>query len=249
MTTKFNIQIAGENALIIYFADPLDDHKQLNSHTISIKIQHAQQLIYASLGKNIIDLIPSYSSILVVFDMFTVSYPQFKAQLEVLLATKVASLANEKINQQKMNTINLPVYYSMESGPDLAKVAHHANITTEQVIEIHQSVSYQVFTIGFAPGFAYLGNVNEKITTPRLTTPRHKVFKGSVGIADNQTAVYPSDSPGGWNIIGNCPIAMFAPEASPSMPVKVGDRVKFYRISKEEFLALGGVVGYIGGIS
>ena len=220
MTTDFNIEIAGENALIIYF-EP-SSNQQLTSE----KIQLAQTLISEKLNTEVIDLIPAYSSILIVFNMVIVDHHQLT-------------------NKIKKNIVNLPIYYSLESGPDLAKVANQANLTIEQVIQLHQSQPYQVFTVGFAPGFAYLGNVNERIATPRLNTPRHKVPKGSVGIADNQTAVYPNDSPGGWNIIGLCPTKMFTLNEKPAMPIQVGDTVKFYRISRSEFLALGGILGAV----
>jgi KipI family sensor histidine kinase inhibitor len=99
-----------------------------------------------------------------------------------------------------------------------------------------------VYAIGFAPGFAYLGQVDERIAAPRLATPRQKVPRGAVGIADRQTAIYPAASPGGWNLIGLCPQSMFDPNADPSMPVQVGDRVRFKGIDRQSFLELGGML-------
>jgi KipI family sensor histidine kinase inhibitor len=116
-------------------------------------------------------------------------------------------------------------------------------LSVEQVIEIHQSIEYRVYAIGFAPGFAYLGEVDERIAAPRLATPRKKVPKGAVAIADRQTAVYPAQSPGGWNLIGLCPTDMFDPGAEEIMPVSVGDKVKFSAISRTDFLQLGGQLG------
>ena len=138
------------------------------------------------------------------------------------------------------NLVTLPVYYSLESGPDLEIIAERGAISVEQVIEIHQQQEYRVYAIGFAPGFAYLGEVDERIAAPRLATPRQKVPRGAVAIADRQTAVYPAVSPGGWNLIGLCPQRMFDPAADPSMPVKVGDRIRFSAIDREQFLAQGG---------
>ncbi len=136
--------------------------------------------------------------------------------------------------------MSLPVYYSTESGPDLQALADGAGLTIEQVIAIHQQTEYRVYAIGFAPGFAYLGEVDPRIAAPRLATPRQKVPRGAVAIADRQTAVYPAQSPGGWNLIGLCPQRMFDPNANPTMPVQVGDRVRFEAIDKHIFLALGG---------
>jgi KipI family sensor histidine kinase inhibitor len=124
-------------------------------------------------------------------------------------------------------------------------IAKRASLSIEEVIEIHQAQAYRVYAIGFAPGFAYLGEVDPRIAAPRLSTPRLKVPKGAVAIADRQTAVYPNVSPGGWNIIGLCPVDMFNPDAEPIMPVKVGDKVRFKPIAKETFLAMGGEIGEI----
>ena len=239
MPTDINIEVAGENALIIYFEQRQDKLE------IAAIIVLTQQLIRDKLSKEVIDLIPSYSSILIVFDRFVINYHQLKEKLKAIVAKVIntQSHSTESTSELNKKIIELPVYYSLESGPDLAKIAAQANLTIEQVIELHQSQRYQVFTIGFAPGFAYLGNVDARIATSRLTTPRHQVPKGSVGIANNQTAVYPSNSPAGWNIIGLCPTEMFTVNASPAMPITIGDTVQFNGISKAEFLALGGVIG------
>ena len=142
--------------------------------------------------------------------------------------------------QQQGSLVILPVYYSAESGPDLQGLADGAGLSVDEVIAIHQQTEYRVYAIGFAPGFAYLGEVDERIAASRLATPRQKVPRGSVAIADRQTAVYPAQSPGGWNLIGLCPQRMFDPNLTPSMPVQVGDRVRFDAIDKQTFLALGG---------
>lgn len=234
--SKPTIDIAGENALIIYFSDK-------TSNATSAKIQQTEQLIRQAmkndLSGTIIDLIPSYASLLVVFNILTTDYHQVRNKLRALLALLDENVATNN-NMEPSDLVELPVYYSEESGPDLTIIAKRSKLSVEQVIDIHQAQSYRVYAIGFAPGFAYLGEVDEKIASPRLSTPRMKVPKGAVAIADKQTAIYPSTSPGGWNIIGLCPIDMFNVNATPIMPVKVGDKVKFKAIDKREFLALGG---------
>ncbi len=227
---KAKIQIAGENALIIYFADYADSK-------VAEKVQQVEQTIRTKLSEDFIDLIPSYASILVVFNQLDIDHHQLRNKLRAVLS----NLKKDKINQGKL--VELPVYYDIESGPELSLIAKQANLSIEQVIAIHQAQEYRVYAIGFAPGFAYLGEVDKRIAMPRLSTPRLKVPQGAVAIADRQTAVYPSESPGGWNIIGNCPVRMFDPDAidaKTSMPIQVGDTVKFTAISKKEFLALGG---------
>jgi KipI family sensor histidine kinase inhibitor len=228
-----NITIAGENALIIYFAEEASDE------TAAIVYQ-AESLIRCKMPNDFIDLIPSYASILVMFDMRDIDHNQLRQNLRSTLAGLSSNKAKGKQESLVGNLVELPVYYSEQSGPDLARIASTANLSIEDVIHIHQAQEYRVFAIGFAPGFAYLGEVDSCIAMPRLATPRLKVPEGAVAIADRQTAVYPSVSPGGWNIIGLCPVSMFNPSSDNIMPVKVGDRVKFKAISKHEFITLGG---------
>jgi KipI family sensor histidine kinase inhibitor len=183
---------------------------------------------------SIVDLVPSYASLLVIFDLDRSDHFAVKQQLR-------AALTNlDSVDASAGSLVTLPVYYSAESGPDLEIIATSANIGIEDVIEIHQQQEYRVYAIGFAPGFAYLGEVDKRIAAPRLATPRQKVPRGAVAIADRQTAVYPAVSPGGWNLIGLCPTRMFDPEKNPSMPVQVGDRIRFSAISRDQFIDLGG---------
>ncbi len=235
-SANLNIHIAGENALIIYFVEQA-------SSEVSAKVQQAELLIRHAmkddLSTDVIDLIPSYASLMVMFNLTTTDHHQVRNKLRTLLhnledKSPIAS------NTEQAVLVELPVYYSIESGPDLAVISKRTNLSVEQIIDIHQAQEYRVYAIGFAPGFAYLGDVDERIALPRLNTPRMKVPKGAVAIADKQTAVYPDVSPGGWNIIGLCPIDMFNATATPIMPVNVGDKVKFKVITKAEFLALGG---------
>jgi KipI family sensor histidine kinase inhibitor len=221
------IQVAGENSAVIYFGD-------VASAEISAQVQQSADLIASELGAALIDIVPSYASLLVIYNAFEIDHLAVNKALRKILS----SLAEVTISAGKV--VLLPVYYSTESGPDLALLADNAGLSVDDVIAIHQSQEYRVYAIGFAPGFAYLGEVDKRIAAARLATPRQKVPRGAVGIADRQTAVYPAVSPGGWNLIGLCPQRMFDPAASPTMPVAVGDRVKFEAISRNDFFALGG---------
>jgi KipI family sensor histidine kinase inhibitor len=221
------IEIAGQNAFIVYFAEQA-------SAAVSAQIQAAVNNITDSMADCLVDLVPSYASLLVIFDLDR-SDPFAVRQL---LRAALANL--EAVDASAGQVVTLPVYYSLESGPDLELIAERADISVDDVIEIHQQQEYRVYAIGFAPGFAYLGEVDERIAAPRLATPRQKVPRGAVAIADRQTAVYPAVSPGGWNLIGLCPTRMFDPASDPSMPVKVGDRIRFSAIDREQFLAQGG---------
>ncbi len=221
------IHIAGENALIIYFAEQASPH-------IAAKIQKAVTLLQKDCHDVLIDLIPSYASLLIIFDLFKCDHHQLRNRIRVSL------LGLNHVDKLEGKLIELPAYYNEKVGLDLQRIAEKAQISTAEVIDIHQSLEYHVYAIGFAPGFAYLGYVDQRIAMPRLKTPRMKVPKGAIAIADRQTAVYPSVSPGGWNIIGLCPIDMFNVENDPIMPVSVGDRIKFCPINQQEFLRLGG---------
>ena len=222
------ITVAGENSVIVYFSE------RPCTRTSSLIASTAEQLNIA-LGSKIIDLVPSYTSLLVVYDVLQVDY----LTIEKAIYAVVSTSSDKPLTIGK--SIELPVYYSLETGPDLQRLADHAKLSIDDVISIHQQTEYTVYAMGFAPGFAYLGETDEKIAMPRLATPRAEVSKGAVGIADRQTAVYPAESPGGWNLIGQCPTAMFNPNQKPSTLVEVGDKVRFKAISRDEFIQLGGI--------
>lgn len=223
-----DIQIAGENALIVYFGEGLSDH-------VSQRIQSVAAGLSAWVGSLLIDMVPSYASLMVIFN------PALTDHLRVRqLIREAAQDARVQGMQTPSRLITLPVYYGAQAAPDLARLAENAGLSCQQVIDLHSAMEYRVYAIGFAPGFAYLGEVDARIAAPRLATPRKKVPKGAVAIADRQTAVYPASSPGGWNLIGLCPQPMFDPNAEPTMPVQVGDKVRFAAIDIGRFLSLGG---------
>ncbi|MBV1787570.1 5-oxoprolinase subunit PxpB [Marinobacterium sp. D7] len=221
------IAVAGENSLILYFGDTTDPR-------ISAQVQHAVGETERLLGEALIDLVPSYASLLVIYNPFLIDHLEVRRRLQELANNSAEGEVTEG------TLIKLPVWYSTESGPDLEALAQKAGLSVDEVIALHATTEYRVYAIGFAPGFAYLGQVDERIAAPRLATPRQVVPRGSVAIADRQTAIYPSASPGGWNLIGRCPTRMFDPDSDPCMPVQVGDRVSFEPIDKARYLELGG---------
>ena len=224
---EVEIVSAGEDALIVYLGEE-------TSPETAARVQAATEGILAALGDTLVDVIPSYASILVVYDLYQTDHLAVRKRIHSTLDTLPASAAGEG------RLVTLPVYYDPESGPDLEALAERAALSIEEVIAIHQSAEYRVYAIGFAPGFAYLGEVDERIAAPRLSTPRQRVPRGAVAIADRQTAVYPAPSPGGWNLIGRCPLRMFDPDADPTMPVAVGDRIRFEAVDRDAYLRMGG---------
>lgn len=221
------VEVAGESALIIYFGE----HGQPG---VAAAVANAAEQLREELGYRLIDLVPSYASLLVLYDPFRTDHLEVRQLIDRVLQRIDGG------DETEGRLVTLPVYYGTDAGLDLDSLAERVGLSVEDVVALHQAGEYRVYAIGFAPGFAYLGDVDERIACPRLATPRQRVPRGAVGIADRQTAIYPAVSPGGWNLIGHCPQRMFDPNAEPTMPVQVGDRVRFESISRDEFFALGG---------
>ncbi|HBM84345.1 MAG TPA: allophanate hydrolase [Halieaceae bacterium] len=224
---------AGENAVLMSFAE--DNAAAPPGPREAAQVRAAAEAARAALQGDLIDLVPSYASLLVIYDALRTDHFSVVHRLQALQGTIEAATAGSGGRE-----IELPVYYSPETGADLERLAREADLTVDEVITLHCATQYTVYAIGFAPGFAYLGHVDSRIAAPRLTTPRQRVPRGAVAIADRQTAVYPAVSPGGWNLIGNCPQRLFDPHQEPPMPVAVGDSVRFVAIDRQRFLELGG---------
>jgi inhibitor of KinA len=175
---------------------------------------------------------PAYCSLMITFDACRTDHAEVEAALRQL-ETRAESTCSP--NQR---TVELPVCYDEEFAPDLEDVAQSHGLRPKDVIRWHTSRIYHAYFLGFAPGFAYLGNLPEEIATPRLNVPRRKVPAGSVGIAGKQTAVYPFATPGGWRLIGRTPLAPFRINRQPMELISIGDRVRFHSISPAEFSEL-----------
>ncbi len=189
------------------------------------------------LGSWIMNVTPSFNSILIDYLPHRVSIFEFVPYLEKIVTEALEHLPD----QPECEQIELPVYYHQDVGPDLESYLAKG-LSPEDVIALHSEQEYTVGAIGFTAGFAFLTNVNDKLRLPRKSSPRLKVQKGSVAIANHQTAIYPSESPGGWNIIGNCPVTIYNPNGSPILPFSIGTKVKFKPIDKATFLELGGEI-------
>lgn len=175
---------------------------------------------------------PAYGSILLKFDALRLDH----AQLETTLRSYISRLSQTALPEAR--TVEIPVCYGGKSGEDLRDVAALLETTTDRVIELHVSVTYRVYFLGFVPGFAYLGEVQNELRVPRLASPRRSVPAGSVGIAGSQTGVYPFATPGGWRLIGRTPLAMFRPDRPNMSALALGDSVRFVPISVDRFAEL-----------
>jgi inhibitor of KinA len=183
----------------------------------------------------VLDLIPSYHTITVVYDGLLLRSMHAAVPFEYVSTLLLDALANGRNIQDTGRKIRIPVCYDASFGPDLAPMAAERNMSVDEVITLHSGRSYHVYLIGFLPGFAYMGTVDARIAAPRKTSPAKEVAAGTVGIAGEQTGIYPLASPGGWQLIGRTPLMLFdAQRASPSL-LQPGDEVEFYPITITEF--------------
>lgn len=216
---------ASDNSLLIYF----DQHISLAAHQQVAKLLRLLELQPIS---GIFNLHPAYCSVLVKFDALNLSHDE----LETRLRPYVDRL--DEIPLPEPRAREIPVCYGGEYGPDLEEVSEIHSLSVEQAIDLHVSTTYTVYFLGFVPGFAYLCGLPEALVTPRLATPRRRVPPGSVGIAGQQSGIYPFATPGGWRLIGRTPLAMFRPDRDAMSFLSIGDRVHFVPISPERFAAL-----------
>lgn len=191
----------------------------------------ASQRLQAAFGAHLRDLVPSYTTLMVHFDL-----PPADARCLIVQALEGLQPGTE--NTRCLHEI--PVWYHASVGPELPVLARRAGLSEAEVVRLHSERDYPVFALGFAPGFAFMGLVDERLATPRLSTPRKQVAAGSVGIAERQTAAYPAASPGGWNLIGRTPVRLFDRERDGYSLLQPGDRVRFVSVTRQAFLALGG---------
>lgn len=220
---------AGESCVFVEFSDDVDI-------SANDAVTNLKGWFDARNSGGLRECLPTYRSLAIYFDPLTVSMEKIIADARIALHTPFE-------NKNKIYTvISVPVCYGGEYGPDIENVARHAGLTVEGVISAHTKNIYHCYMIGFIPGFAYLGGMDEAIAMPRLPVPRSVIPGGSVGIAGKQTGVYPLDSPGGWQLIGRTPLMLFMPESEPTTPIKAGYGVRFVRINKEQYEEIAAAV-------
>ncbi len=227
MTQYPRIIPASDSALLIEFGNSID--YDINDRVYALQREIEASDVYAAVE----EFIPSYRSLLVEYDASKFSHAEMQSRVSELVAT-TSSTSGSMANAGQA-TRQIPVAYGGEYGPDLGTVAEHTGLSVEEVVSIHSGTDYHVFMLGFAPGFPYLGGMDERIACPRLATPRTLVPAGSVGIAEAQTGVYPNASPGGWQLIGRTPMALFDVKSDPPVAMLPGDKVNFVPISHDEY--------------
>jgi inhibitor of KinA len=205
------------------------------------RVQTAWQVLAAAPLPGVVELVPAYTTVAVFYDPVRVAQAGApEGGLADWLGGKVRErLKNPpKMEKPKNRTVEIPVCYGGEFGPDLGLVAKQSRLSPEEVVKRHSAADYLVYLIGFAPGFPYLGGLPKELATLRQATPRMVVPAGSVGIAGNQTGIYPLATPGGWNLVGRTPQRLFRPAENPPVLLRAGDRVKFRAIPPGEFILL-----------
>ncbi|WP_456398579.1 5-oxoprolinase subunit PxpB [Palaeococcus sp. (in: euryarchaeotes)] len=216
---------AGDSALVIIFGNEIDERTNKKVHAVAGAIEKA-------FPEWLIEIVPTYTSVYVYYDPLKIGYS------EVVEAVK--PFLNAEPKEEKARIVEIPTVYGGEFGPDIEFVAEYNGLSVDDVIEIHSKPLYRVYMLGFTPGFAYLGGMDERIATPRLEKPRLKVPAGSVGIAGKQTGIYPLESPGGWRLIGRTPLKLFDANREPPTLLQPGNYIKFVPVSEGEFWEIYG---------
>ncbi|MGQ0335392.1 5-oxoprolinase subunit B family protein [Halomonas elongata] len=227
-STLPRIESAGLDGWMVRLFDAIDE---ANMPWLTALVRRCE----ASFGDALVDLVPSYTTLLVVFDPLAMEPDEARCRLMSLLADLRPDEEGEKTEPRE-----LPTWYDPSVGPELERLAERGDMTVEEVIKRHSQIEYRVFALGFAPGFAFMGRVDEQIAGPRLETPRRRVPRGSVAIAERQTSAYPLVTPGGWNLIGRTAAVLFDRHREGFSLLAVGDRVRFVPVSRTEFERLGG---------
>jgi inhibitor of KinA len=221
---EFTVVAAGDAALVIELPERIDP--AVNAWCVALA-----RALERTLGTAIRDVVIGYCSVTVYFDPLRTDPEWLEDEIEGI----AGDLAIDETSDGPL--VDVPVCYGGELGPDLPDVASYAGCSAEEVIGIHAGRDYRVYLVGFVPGFAYMAEVDARIAAPRRPSPRTAVPAGSVAIAGGQTGIYPSVSPGGWNVIGRTPVKPYDPHRAEPFLFRPGDRVRFHRIGEDEYRA------------
>jgi inhibitor of KinA len=230
----------GDSALFVRVRERFEDAPE---ETLDETLRAFQQLRTAAIP-GVSDLAPAYTSVAIFFEPIAVAkacgapdeiFDWLAGKLRSRLSSVLTRRRGGRSRSHAPRLVEIPVCYDQEFAPDLDDVARHAQISREEVVELHSATEYRVACIGFVPGFPFLAGLPKKLATPRRATPRKEIPPGSVGIGGAQTGIYPLRSPGGWNLIGRTPLKLFDPAKDPPTLLHAGDRVRFRSIMREEF--------------
>ena len=219
------ILISSDSSLCVEFGSSI-------SEEINQRVNAFAKLLEKENVPGVTELVPTYRSVTVHYRPEQISYARLRTVLEELSHRNVA------VVQELQPEIVIPVLYGGTCGPDLPRVAALHGLTEEEVVQLHTAPSYLIYMMGFLPGFCYLGGLDKRIATSRLEVPRVKIPAGSVGIAGEQTGIYPLDSPGGWQLIGRTPLKLYDPQRPEPILLRAGMRLRYKAIGRQEFECL-----------
>ena len=212
----------GDSAVTVQFKNEIS--REVNAYVTSLCTEIEQAGI-----KGVIEYIPTFCSVSVLYDCTEISAKKLKNTLaKILKNIKVAS-------SRKARLFEIPVCYDDCFALDMGNVCEHSHLTRQEVIERHSGRDYLIYMLGFLPGFAYLGGMDESLATPRLDSPRSEIFEGAVGIGGEQTGIYPVASPGGWQLIGKTPLKVYDKERENPILYSAGDYIRFVPVDLDEF--------------
>ncbi|WP_010099538.1 5-oxoprolinase subunit PxpB [Ornithinibacillus scapharcae] len=214
----------GDRGLLIRFWEDVTPKLNEKIRAVCLRIENASI-------SGVLELVPAFNSITIYYEPTIIAYEEMRKELQLILQGNMVDF--DHITRR---VVHVPVLYGGEMGPDLISLSREAGLTTNEVIQFHTTPSYFIYMMGFLPGFPYMGGLDAKLISPRLESPRLKVAAGSVGIAHEQTGIYPIESPGGWKIIGRTPLQIFNPNLEEqAFLFQMGDHVKFYEIDEEMY--------------
>lgn len=219
---KIVFRLAGDTGLLAEFGNVIDP--AVNRRVRAVAAQAAK-----AMPAGVIEIIPAYGTLLFIYDPVVTGPTALIRVIEKIHAHAVVK------GQKPGRLVRIPVCYGGQYGPDIARVAASAGLDHDTVIQLHSQRKYRIYMVGFAPGFPFLGGLDKKLFTPRKNTPRASVPAGSVGIANDQTGIYPVKSPGGWQIIGRTPVRLFAPEKATPFCYEPGDSIQFVPVTDREY--------------
>ena len=222
---KARILTVGDSSVLVEFGKEISPEINARIATM-VKLVKVQQI------EGIVDMIPSFCALLINYDSRVITYDKLKKRLADVL--KIDAKAENVASQ----VFEIPVCYGGQYGPDMTNLKEHAGLSEEEIIAIHSGSDYLIYMLGFLPGFPYLGGLDERIHIPRLASPRIKIPAGSVGIGGAQTGIYPLDSPGGWQLLGQTPVKTYDPERETPILFEAGDYIRFVPVSEVEYLEI-----------
>lgn len=219
---KPEFRVVGDRGLLVEYGAEI-------ALDINLKVRGAASVLAKSQLPGIVEIIPAYRSLLIAYDPLITNVDKIR-EFSLLVDSQI-----EELDVPPPKLVDIPVAYGGDFGPDIGFVAKLHDLTIDDVVKLHSGVVYQIYMIGFTPGFPFLGGLPEILNTPRMETPRTAVPAGSVGIANNQTGIYPVESPGGWRIIGRTPLKLFDPARKDPFLYEPGDSIKFVPVSEETY--------------